>query len=269
MGTPLTPGDRRFGPRAGTSPRAAALALAAVLAGACQVHAQQLPASVQGTLVDRTSRAPVDGARVAILGSGLAVSSDSAGRFALSGLPAGVRVLQVRAIGYATGSWLLQLAEGQDLVQDFELERRDVTVKGVDVVAQPERSWRTEEAFEQRRLSGRGFFITREDIHNRRANTLADLMRVVPGVMTTCRSGNCVVQMGRSTRQCRPEYFLDGYPATFSTGPNFPINYVGIRGIEIYRDPSEVPQEFQRPGLLCGVIAIWTIEPGEDLDRHP
>ena len=255
--------------RCGALRRVVLASLAALAAVGAPAHAQQVPASVQGTLMDRASGTPVDGARVAILGFGLAVSSDSAGHFRLTGLAPGVRVLQIRAIGYATGSWLLQLGEGQELVQDFDLERRDVPVKGVDVVAQPERSWRTEEAFEQRRISGRGFFITRQDIQNRRANTLADLMRIVPGVMTTCRSGNCVVQMGRSTRQCRPEYFLDGYPATFSTGPNFPINVVGIRGVEIYRDPSEVPQEFQRPGLLCGIIAIWTIEPGEDLDRHP
>ena len=255
--------------RSGALRRVIAASLAALPALGALAGAQQVPASVQGTLVDRTSGSPVDGARIAILGFSLSVSSDSAGHFMLTGLPPGVRVLQVRAIGYATGSWLLQLAEGQELIQDFDLERRDVQVQGVDVLAPPRTGWRTEEAFEQRRISGRGFFITREDIHNRRAETLADLMRVVPGVMTTCRGGNCIVQMGRSTRQCRPEYFLDGYPATISTGPNFPINVVGIRGVEIYRDPSEVPQEFQRPGLLCGIIAIWTIEPGEDLDRHP
>jgi hypothetical protein len=268
MGMPPTPSPRRH-PRPGGPRRVTALALAALLAWSTRSAAQQAPASVDGTLLDRTSRTPVDGARIAILGFSLTAASDSAGRFVLVGLPPGVRVLQVRALGYATGSWLLQLAEGQQLVGEFELERREVPVAGVTIVGAAERGWRTEAGFEQRRHEGRGFFITREDIRGRRANTLTDLLRVVPGVMTTCRSGTCVVYMGRSTSQCRPEYFLDGYPATLSTGPNFPINVVGIRGVEVYRDPSEAPSEFQRPGIRCGIIAIWTIEPGEDLDRHP
>jgi hypothetical protein len=58
---------------------------------------------------------------------------------------------------------------------------------------------------------------------------------------------------------------LYGLTAYFATGLNFPINQ--IRGVEIYRDASEIPVEFLRPNMRCGVIAIWTIEPGDRLGR--
>jgi hypothetical protein len=245
------------------------LAGAALLAVAPAI-AQEPAAVVTGVVVDRTNQTGIEGARVTLLGTGLATTTDSAGRFRLRGLPAGMRLLQIRAVGYAAGSWLLQLAEGQRLTDTFDLEPRAVEMAPVDIRgAPPDVGWRSEAAFEQRRQSGNGFFITREDILRRRAVNVADLMRTVPGVMSTCTSRGCVVQMVRSTSACRPEYFLDGFPATFSTGPNFPINVAAIRGVEVYRDPGEVPTEFQRPNLRCGVIAIWTIDPGETFDRRP
>jgi hypothetical protein len=62
--------------------------------------------------------------------------------------------------------------------------------------------------------------------------------------------------MTRAPRGCRPEFFLDGFPASFSTGPNFPMR--GVLGVEIYRTASETPVEFHRPNLMCGVIAVWS-----------
>ena len=101
-----------------------------------------------------------------------------------------------------------------------------------------------------------GFFFTREEIERRHSTTLSDLMRGVPGVQTTCRRGACVIQLSRSPRGCRPEYYLDGFPASFSVGPDFPLT--GIYGIEVYRTASETPAEFRKPELRCGVVLIWS-----------
>lgn len=254
-----TSGWRARGP-SGAALQAAALALAVASAA----NAQQA-ATVGGSLLDRASRAPVEGARVSILGSSLGASTDSAGRFEVGGVPAGVRVFQVRAIGYAVSSWIVELGEGQHLRQVFELERRAILLDSITVAGGPA-NWRSEAGFEQRRLRGDGFFITRQQIQQRYATNIADLMRTVPSVMTTCNGRGCVVRMLRGARPCLPEYFLDGFPATFATGPSFPISQ--IRGVEVYRDRFEVPAEFQRPNLACGVIAIWTIEPGTPLERR-
>lgn len=223
-------------------------------------------ATVAGSLVDRTSRLPVEGARVAILGTGLGASTDPTGRFELAGVPSGVRVVQVRAIGYAVGSWMVELGDGQILRQIFELEARAIQLDSITVTAAEYTGWRSEAGFDERRARRVGFFIGRQEIQQRHANTIGDLMRVVPGLMTTCTPRGCVIRMERGTAACQPEYFLDGYPATFATGPNFPITQ--IRGVEIYRDKFETPAEFQRPNLQCGVIAIWTVEPGTKLERR-
>ncbi len=252
--------------------RRAGWATALLVAGSACIHplvahAQQAPGTIVGALVNRETRAPIEGARVAILGSSLMTSSDSAGRFRIGGVVPGVRVIQVRAIGYSVGSWLLQVDEGQTLRHEFEIEPRIYEISAVTVSARDPHDWRSEAGFERRSQRMAGYFIGRADIANRRATNVADLLRGVPGVYTTCRGRNCQVTMARSTRQCSPEYFLDGHPATFSTGPQFPINQ--IRGVEVYRSQFEVPPEFQRIGLRCGVIAIWTIEPGESLHRPP
>jgi hypothetical protein len=245
--------------------RHARLALAALLLGPAALGAQT--ATVAGAVMNHDSHSPIEGARISLLGASLSVSTDSAGRFQLAGIPAGVRVLQVRAVGYVVGSWIVELREGQAMRQDFELAPLAVEVAGVTVTAAPESdNWRSEAAFEQRRSRGTGFFVTREQIRQRNATNITDLLRTVPGVTTNCTSGGCTVLMQHSARPCRPEYFLDGYPATFSTGPNFPIRQ--IRGVEIYRDRFETPSEFQRPNLSCGVIVIWTVEPGTPLERR-
>ncbi len=237
---------------------AAAAALAAV------AHAQQAPGRIVGTLVDRVSRSGIEGARVAVLGTALVALSDTGGRFVLEAVPPGVRVVQVRVLGYAMGSWVVELGEAQVLHHTFEMEPRPVLVAGVDVTG-ANADWRSEAGFEQRRARGNGVFLTREEIARRGAADIAQLMRTVPGIMTTCTRSGCTVRMQRSSRLCFPEYFLDGFPATFATGPSYPTHMV--RGVEVYRSEFETPAEFQRPNLRCGVIAIWTHSPGEPFPR--
>lgn len=241
--------------------------LAAVL-WATALDAQQPSASIAGRVLRRGTGSPVDGARVTVLGTALVTFSDSGGVFHFQTVPTGVRVVQVRSVGYEPGSWIVQLSDGQQFRQDLEVVALPVEVAGVTVTGRPGDDWRTEAGFEARRQAGRGWYITREEIAIRRPESIADLLRGAPGVTVTCRGvGGCLVGFGRSVgRRCTPEYFLDGYPATFATGPTFPINQ--IRGVEVYRDQSETPVEFQRAGLRCGVIAIWTIEPGERFDRN-
>jgi hypothetical protein len=223
-------------------------------------------ATVAGSLVNRETRSAVEGARVSIIGTSLGASSDAEGRFQLTGVPAGVRVMQVHAIGFAVASWVVQLDEGQNLHQVFELAPRALEVEGVTVSGREEDTWRSERGFEERRRRGQGYFVTREQILQRNAPTVAELLRTVPSVMNICNLRGCQMRLPSSTGPCSPEFFLDGYPATFSTGPNFPLSQ--IRGVEVYRDQFSVPSEFQRPNLRCGVIAIWTVEPGTALGRH-
>ncbi len=85
--------------------------------------AQQRPATISGRLIDQDSRAPVGGARIALVGTRFGVTSDSVGQFSQGGLAPGIYVVQVHAIGYSTTSLVLRVAPG-DAVNQVRMQCR-------------------------------------------------------------------------------------------------------------------------------------------------
>ena len=229
--------------------------LVLILASAGPLCAQHRTAAIAGQLVDRESRAPVGGARIALLGIRKDLASDSTGRFTHEGLASGTYVVQVRAIGYVGASWIVELGDGEVHTEVFELERLAYTLDPVVVERRPSFAQQRLQEFERRRAGGRGYFITEEQILQAKPRNLGDLFRSVPGVRMQCR-GSCSVRMARAPRECRPDYVMDGFPATNSTSLDMPT--IGVIGIEIYRTLSETPLEFLRADNQCGTIVIWT-----------
>jgi hypothetical protein len=244
----------------GLRPAGAAALLLAALAlapGSAQAQTPRRGAgSLAGRILNQLTREPVGGARIQLVGTRVAIFSDSAGRFGMDRLPSGEVSLEVRAIGYRMGRWQVTLPVGTTVDRVFEMEPLTVGLDTVTVETTPNTNWRNETGFDLRRRRGIGYFITRADIDNRQAAILNDLLIIVPGLYSSCGGGVCRVQMMASGRNCSPEWFLDGHPATNATGPDFPVQT--IRGVEVYRSLFEVPPEFQRSNLRCGVIAIWT-----------
>jgi carboxypeptidase family protein/TonB-dependent receptor-like protein len=214
-------------------------------------------ASISGQVVNQESRAPVGGAIVNLVGMHLHTATDSAGHFNHSSLVAGTYIVEIRAIGYGVTSWVIRLREGEIVDYVFEVVPLGVDLNPVVVEGQPGYFQRRMQEFEERRHAGRGIFITEEQIAASHANTVADLLRGVPGVRLSCRSGICTAQMTRTARgMCAADWVIDGMPANMSATPHLPA--VGIVAIEIYRSPSEAPAEFLKADSDCGVIAIWT-----------
>jgi hypothetical protein len=217
------------------------------------VGAQQRSAAITGSVVDRVGGTPISGATVILVGSTAAATADASGRFAHRDLPPGTHVLQARAIGYVSGTWVLVLQENEIIERVFSLEAGVQELAGIDVTGHAER-WVA--GFEERRGGGRGYFLTERQIKATGARQLSDLLRNVPGVRAICRVSGCVISMTRAARQCSPDYVLDGFPATNAVGPEMTIT--GVMGIEIYRTLSETPMQFQRADATCGTIVIWT-----------
>src|SRR5467141_3146574 len=88
----------------------AVLALSALLV-VPPLRAQQT-ATVQGTITDAASGAPIADARVTIAGTLLQSTSNVLGNYRIAGIPAGNVSVQVRRIGYKTLSAAVTLAEG-------------------------------------------------------------------------------------------------------------------------------------------------------------
>jgi hypothetical protein len=212
--------------------------------------------SVSGRILDQVTREPVAGAHVLLVGTRVAVSTDSAGHFAMQSLPNGDVTFEVRALGYRMGRWQVTLPIGMTVDRVFEMTPQNLALDTLVVEAPRDRNWRSADGFEMRRQRGIGYFITNEMIEERQASVLNDLLQIVPGVLTSCRGTTCQVLMMASGINCRPEWFLDGFPATNAVGWDFPVRIV--RSVEVYRSIFEVPPEFQRSNLRCGVIAIWS-----------
>jgi hypothetical protein len=214
-------------------------------------------ATIAGRVIDHTSRAPIPGARVFLLGTPHRTGSDVTGRFTQDSLASGTYLLQVRAVGYSIGTWVVRLEGGDVVDQDFEIAPLAIGMDPVTVEGRPGFMQQRMIDFNRRRESGRGVFITEEEIRRENAATLSDLLRTAAGVQTVCNGTGCIVRMSRSSRgACRPDFMVDGFPATFSTTWTLPT--VGIVAVEIYRSQTETPAEFTRAGAMCGVIVIWT-----------
>jgi len=233
--------------------RLATLALAVGAVTTPHLGAAQGTAGIAGQLLDRASRQPLEGAAVTVLGTPLSLRSNSAGQFTGSGLRAGVYVVQVRALGYTPGSWVVELAEGETLPLVIELEATPITLTGVTVEA-PEWRQRGMVGFAERRERARGVYLTEADLKRADATRLADILRNVSGVRIICRYSGCRIRMARA--ECQPDFFVNGLPANNSTSLEMPL--IGVIGIEVYRTITETPLDFLRGNNTCGTIVIWT-----------
>jgi hypothetical protein len=211
--------------------------------------------------MDVTTGALIANADIVHLGAGRKVVTDSLGKFVFADLPSGIVRLLVRVRGFPSTLVPVALAKGESLSRVIQL---DSTVVG-RMAAQrlPAEAVIASRAptpryldFERRRLTGRGQYLTREDLDRGGFGSLQDAMRGLRGVNVECGGGNgCSVRMARAPMRCSPEYIVDERSDN-TFGPTTPIR--DIEAIEVYTGPSDVPGEFAGRNAGCGVIVVWT-----------
>jgi Carboxypeptidase regulatory-like domain len=248
------------------------LAVSAITLHAQSLAAQPRNARVNGAVVDKTSGAPVSGATVVFLGDGRALTTDSSGLFRFEKLPSGIARFLVRAPGFPAGALIVALAPGEALDRRVELD--SVTPARVvetapaparsngqmlaPVTVEAERSLGPRfAAFERRRKTGGGQYLTHDDIVNRQYSTLQDVARSLRGVNVECSGGSqgCQIRMVRAPMRCLPEYIVDDNVDNIF-GPTVPVR--DIEGLEVYTGAADVPGEYAGRNAGCGVIVIWT-----------
>lgn len=245
------------------------LALAGLSAPNTSVHAQSSGAfaRLRGTVLDADTKSPVSGARVVIAATGRFALTDSVGAFLINDIPSGVIRFIFSAEGYPRAQVLLAFAPGEVMRQDFELDstpspadssagRRSVQELPTEEVTAPRSRGVRYEDFERRMKTGRGHYVTREQIETAGYTTLQDAARSMRGVTVECAgSRTCSIRMARAPQGCYPTYFVDGRSDDFF-GPFVPIR--DIEGMEVYTGASDVPGEFAGSTAACGVVVIWT-----------
>jgi len=243
------------------------LALFLATVASTRSEGQERFARLRGRVTDAESKSPVAGTRVIIAATGRYVLTDSVGAFVIADIPSGIIRFIFAKDGYPRAQVVLAFAPGEVMTQDFELDanppaddslanaRRVQVLPTEEVTATPSRGVRYED-FERRMKTGRGHYITREQIEQANYATLQDAARVLRGVSVECVGyRTCSIRMARAPRGCSPQYFVDGREDDFF-GPLVAIR--DIEGVEIYTGASDVPGEFAGSNSSCGVVVIWT-----------
>jgi hypothetical protein len=238
-----------------------ALCLALSVGALARGAAAQAPAVLSGRVVDRASSASVAGANVSIVGSSRTAVTDSAGRFRFDVFPVGASRILVRSFPYKPLDLTVAASSGELVRVTIQLDSSDVKTEprelpAVRVNAEPQASNYRLADFNRRRITGRGQYLTDEQIKRGGASSLADAMRGMRGVEMTCNGNEwCHIHMVRAPKNCAPQFVVDGRVDNMF-GPTTPIR--DIVGLEVYTGPSDVPGEFAGTGAGCGVIVMWT-----------
>jgi hypothetical protein len=247
-------------PRFTRVPRAAALLATLVLAPQIG-HAQRGSATMRGRVVDKTSAAPIPMAEIVLVVANRSVLSDSGGNYLFTALPRETVQFLVRAPSFPATRVIIDLRRDEHLERMIELDstaaaREVQDLPAVSVTAPaPVANYRLA-GFERRRQTGRGHYLTDEQIRRSGATSLQDAVRGLRGVSWECGGGRgCRIHMVRAPMNCDPEYVIDERPNN-DFGPSTPIR--DIVALEVYTGPSDVPGEFAGRNAGCGVIVIWT-----------
>jgi hypothetical protein len=231
-----------------------ALLLLLVLGGWCPgLHAQRL-GSIIGT-VRTAERGPlIEGARIALIGTTMVVTTNKRGEFSLHGLTPGMYVIQASAIGFTTMSAPIEVKALETLEVEFEAEQESVRLPDLETMERPN----LPADFVRRSATGGGRYFSRADIEKRDPPTVGDLLRTVAGMRVNCRGAICTAVFARSPRNCPPAYFMDGAPVDPTVVWLQPPR--DLDGVEVYSGPAETPPELNRFSS-CGAIVLWTRTP--------
>jgi hypothetical protein len=267
------------------------LALASVFAAvsASPLGAQ---ASVAGVVKDSSGR-PLAHAEVAIELIGRSGVTDEEGRYRLTDLAPGTRLLRVRQVGYRPAGVMITLVGSETTRSDFTLERVAL-LDTVRVKDKGSTSGAGYASFEDRRRLGLGKFIDSTQLRGSEGRGLGDMLRAIPGIKVwqppQCAgkmmlNGQrvkvappyCVanprvrIAVSGSTTMCAMSVVLDGVIVYSAEEPDSQgnvkwertydladLSVANLSGVEIYRSLSEVPMQYSGVGSTCGVLMLWT-----------
>jgi hypothetical protein len=235
------------------------LLLACAFVGASAARAQATRRITIDGLVADTSLAPLAGAQITLMGTGVQVTTGESGRFRIRDVPLGHYLIVVRRLGYRPTSGIMDLSGADTLRVSYTLEPSPPTLPGV-VIEERSIPFRLLD-FEMRRRAGLGTFFTEDDLERRHPVLLSDILNGVLGVQVAPRRGGGHVvrarRGGSSASACSMKVYLDDMPR--ASGDDLDgIPPRELAGIEIYLGPAEIPPRYNGPGSGCGVMMLWT-----------
>lgn len=248
------------------------VATALVAAGFPAVLIGQTSGTIRAVVVDSVGRGVV-GAAVTL--SGRTSTTAVGGVVEFLEVASGTYLIEVRAVGYIANSTRVTLRPNQPSIEvQIGLQRAprqlDSLVVESDVV---ERASARLRGFEHRRQTGLGRYLARADIDRLRANSVGQLLRMIPSGVTLRDSLGIPLAISNRGKKLAWDAEMGGYRVvscvlrTAVDGQLMPwgtsidmLDPTQIAGIEIYLGASEIPAELAAGGtdLHCGLIVLWT-----------
>ncbi len=249
-------------------------------------------ASIVGKIVrlDSSRRIPVRDATVAIEAIGLLARTDSAGRFALRGIPPGTHRVVARHLGSEPVAEAIVLAPNDEVEWEAPLFRL-TALSQVTISAKPLDPALLE--FEEHRRIGLGKFVTREELAKLEGFQVAQVVQRLTAVRLMGNASQAYVNSRRfvppprSTGECLRNEPVPGsqfyvptraersrgiqcacYAHVYVDGvlmnPGMPadpfdVNQIPvalIESIEWYSSPAQLPVKYARLNSSCGVLVI-------------
>ena len=212
---------------------------------------------LRGVVVASAGGRPLEGAQVGIAG-GPQTRTDALGAWTLGNVPAGTRLLDVRAVGFFPEHRPVDVVQGAPPVR-LALNTMQAALDAVKVTAR----YNADRAgFAERRRKGAGRYLSAEDVMRHAPIVATDLFKRMSGV----RVVDGAVVMRGPFGDCKPALYLDGH--YFETAETFDLDSFvrpeRIVGVEVYSETNAPPQFMRLPTASdsdtgpCGSIVIWT-----------
>ncbi|HEU4995513.1 MAG TPA: carboxypeptidase regulatory-like domain-containing protein [Gemmatimonadaceae bacterium] len=236
--------------------------LVAPLTGA-GVAGAQTTSELSGRVTDRSTGRPIPKADIIVLATTRSATTDSAGRYLITGMLPGMYRMVVRAANFPALQLSIAITDvrrtDRSIVLDSTASGRLAAAQSLPPIGVTAEAYSVPLRlvdFERRRHTGRGQYLTEKEILQLNAYNLADAVKGLRGVTYECGGGlGCFIRMTRAPMRCLPEYIVDDHVQN-DFGPHTPIR--DIVGVEVYTGPSEVPGEYAGRNSGCGVVVIWT-----------
>ncbi|HEX6533901.1 MAG TPA: TonB-dependent receptor [Gemmatimonadaceae bacterium] len=184
--------------------------------------------AVQGAVTDATSHEPLAGAQVVVTGTDARQVTGDDGRYALHGVPAGRRVVEVRRLGYRAETRVIDVRAGETVTLDIALVQSASSLDEVIVAGNYVEASRREAPVPVTTLAG-------AEIHRPSRNRIDQLFRGdIPGVVGYDNGAAALglVAYVRGSASLDDANLLKVYVDGVETPANFLVSGIDLSGIE-------------------------------------
>jgi TonB-dependent Receptor Plug Domain. len=226
---------------------------------------------------DAESGEPIEGVQVLDALNGVSALTTSTGTVSLRFLPEGGSMVQIRKVGYRPTTLVIEIGPADTIPLTVVIARVAAatarSVQTLPTVVTKDSSPRSISpglnAFEERRRSGFGHFITEAELRKQDNRTMTNVIRDLPGVTMVCpktgpRKFECYAISGRGNKNailgggCEMNLYIDN--VAVSDNDLVKLNVSEFAAIEFYSGGATIPAQYNRTGASCGVILLWTRE---------